>query len=322
MRYWRSFAGALVFCFVLLCSPLVTEAQVIPVGVEPVIELEPSYPKPGQSFIARLHIYSDTARTVVWSVDGTAISGSGQKNEISLVAPGLGESMRISARAETAGLPITVSRTLTPAEVDIVVEGDTIAPYFYEGRRVPGPGTPATLITIPHIYASNGTRIDGSNLVYTWSINNTIAAEGVGLDRFTVPSQNLGEASVRLSIASQSGSLWYETVFSIPRTEPSVAFYPVSPLTGLSRNAVQDSYFEAETEATLRAEPYGIAEDVFMNAQYSWRVGGADVNNQSTDPQLITLRGEGGGATDVGFSIRNLSALSQYATGLFQMVFN
>lgn len=319
---WRSFTGALIFCFILLLSPIATRAQVIPAGVEPVIELEPRYPKPGQTFTARLHIYSDTVKAVAWTLDGAAVSGAGQKTEVSLVAPGLGESVRISARAETGTLPITVSRTITPAEVDIVVEGDTIAPYFYEGRRVPGPGTPANLIAIPHLYTSDGTRIDANDLVYTWSINNTIVAEGEGLDRFTVPPQNLGEASVQLSIASTNGSLWYEVIFSIPRAEPSIAFYPVSPLTGLSRNAVQDSYFEAEAEATLRAEPYAVAQDVYANAQYSWRVGGANVNNQSTDPQLITLRGEGGGVTDVGFSIRNLSALSQYATGLFRIAFN
>jgi len=309
-----------LFCFAFFIGSVPTSAQTALLGTQSSIEIEPRYPKPGETFTARLHIYSDTVTSVSWAVDGSTLAE--ERSEVTLIAPAtLGDSMQITAQAQTNAAPLTLQQTVTPSEVDIIIEADSIAPYFYAGRRVPSAGVPANISVVPHIFETNGTRIDVDSLIYIWSVNNVTIAEGRGLNRFTLAPQTLNDPAVRLRIESTTGRVHYETTFRIPRAEPGLVFYPVSPLTGLSHNAIQDAYFEANGEATVRAEPYFIQRDVFANAQYAWSVGGTTVDNQSSDPQLITLRGERG-ASDVGFSIRNLSALSQYAAGLFRINFN
>lgn len=326
-RFFISTHGryATITALVVLCAAFfvgipTTSAQIAPLGSEPQIEITPRYPRAGEAFTAKLHIYSATVTGVSWTVDGEAVEGVG--SELSLTAPATpGESMRITARAETNGVPVTLSQMVSPVEVDIIIEADTLAPYFYQGRRVPGPGAPTHISVVPHLFETNGAHTDTESLTYTWSVNNVIAAEGKGLNRFILDAQTVSEAAVRLRIESAEGRIRYEATFGIPRAEPVAVFYPVSPLLGLSRNAIQDSYLEADSEATVRVEPYGIDKNVFANAQYAWSIGDTQVANQSSDPQLITLRGTGG-ASDVGFSIRNLAALSQYAAGLFRINFN
>lgn len=299
-------------------------AQVSSVASQTQIEIEPIYPAPGTEFIARLHAYGSTLGTVTWLIDGKQVASGDRMIEVRLTAPQtLGTPMRIVARSTANGTPLSAEKVIVPGTVDLIFEAETIAPYFYEGRRVPSIGADAIATAIPHLYKQNGARVAPEELFYTWSINNTIVTEGKGQMRVTLSVPSLHDDYLTLKVVSADGGTSYETGLNIPRAEPLAVFYPWNPLRGLSHNAVQDSFLEASGETTIRVEPYFVSQNIFMNGQYAWSLDGVTVNNQSSDPQFLTLQGgQSGGMADVSFSIQNLKAFSQYAAGLFRIAFN
>lgn len=313
--------GVCMCVFLLPSTHVYAQAQGM--GGDTRIDTDPLYPIAGEPFTARLADYSGTlgAGDLLWYVDGVLQKASKNQQSITLAAPPVGKPLLIRAERSTSYGHKGVSLVVVPNEVDIIVESNTTAPYFYAGRRVPGNGTKARIVAIPHIYTAKGVLLSPSDLSYSWNVDNENKEGGNGGALETNVS-GFGNSLVRLSIDSRDHLTKYETSFFIETAEPSFSFYTYSPLTGLSQNAVQDSYLPAKNEVTVRAQPYGMSSDIYKNAQYNWSINGETVQNANRDPQMITLRKSGsGGTSDIGFSLRNLTALSQYAQGLFKVDF-
>lgn len=310
----------IVFAFFLSTSHTIAQSQGL--GGDVRVEITPEYPAPGAPFTARLADYGGALGTgaLSWYANGSLIENSINKPSIDLVAPALGEPLTVRAtRASPLGSQ-SISATVVPSEVDIVTESDTSAPYFYAGRRIPGLGTSARIIAIPHIFNATGKEIPSNELTYSWNIDNQNSSENGPI--LEIPLSNFGSPLVLLSIESKDRKTTYATTFYVENTNPVLAFYAYNPLTGLSRTAIQDAYLQATDEVSVRAQPYFIAGNIGANAQYAWSVNGSTVPNANTDPYMITLRKSGsGGASDIGFSVRNLTALSQFAQGIFRVAF-
>lgn len=260
---------------------------------------------------------------LTWYVNGANLAAAQGQNTITVPAPALGKPLAIEARLDTAlGVPRIAKTTIVTSTIDLIVESDTHVPYFYEGRRVPSVGSRVRIIGVPHIFNQKGQRVAQSDLVYSWNINNELRRGNRGDVVLDTTLSSIGDSTVTLSVEATDASAHYETSFDIPLASPAVEFYTLNPLTGLSRNAIQDKYLDAKDEVTVRAEPYFVSADVYQNAQYGWTIDQNAVANQSTDPALITLKKTGEAAiSEIGFSIRNLRALSQYAANLFQLAF-
>jgi hypothetical protein len=292
-------------------------------GGGPQLEVNPLYPAPNQKFTVRYADYSigDGIASAYWYVNGELASDEPSPS-IELSAPELGTPIEIEARVREGSAPVrTATRTIVPATVDFIIEADTSAPYFYKGRRVPGPGSSAHITAIPFLYAPDGARLNATQLRYQWSINNEVRREGVGQTTFRVPDTLFGGTAVTLSIESADGTVTYETFVGIPETTPTLRFYEHNPLSGLSRNALPSYVHFAEDEAVIRAEPYGISNDSYAHAEYGWVLDGNPVPTTG-NPQILSLRKSGeGGRSEVGFAIRNMKALAQYAQGLLTIEF-
>ena len=301
-------------------SPMRAHAQLqMPQAEAPQLELEPRYPQGGQQFTVRLGDYGGAlgGGTPAWYVDDELVTVDTDATTITLTAPPIGTPITIEARVGGA----RVWKAFTPSEIDIITESNTLAPYFYEGRRVPTLGAPVRLTAIPQLYDTKGVKVPDSAITYTWNIDNKNVIVGGGPVLFTTVS-GMGSQLVLLTATALNYEVEYKTVFYIETAEPSLHFYTVNPLTGLSRNAIRDAYVRAQDEITVRAEPYGLASDIFRSAQYGWSVNGSAIQNTDTDAGRITLRKQGdGGVSDIAFSVRNLSELSQYAQNLFQLEF-
>ncbi len=319
------------FATIILCGLLTTtfftphaSAQFL-AGVSngPQLELTPKYPRPGEQVAIRFADYGySSGGTLSWYLDGARLGDGDSQTTISLTAPALGTPRRVEARLQTASGVRTARTTIVPMEVDIIVEAPTTAPYFYEGRRVPTVGTQARVVAIPHIYDERGVRIPASQLSYSWTLNNRLTKAAQGDTVLETQLSPIGDSLVTLSIDAVGSTAHFETHFAIPLAAPSLSFHHIDPKRGMERSAVRDHYLRTQGEVTVRAEPYFVARDIYRNAQHGWTVNQQVTGNGNSDPQLITLRaGEGGGMSEVGFSVRNLSALSQFAEGLFQLVF-
>jgi len=312
-----------VFWFFFFLSTVTSAQMGMPDVSTPQLELEPRYPQPGQPFTVRLGDYGGALGGVApsWYVDGVLITEDTDATTIRLTAPPIGTPMTIEARVGDSADARRVWTSFTPSEIDIITESNTLAPYFYEGRRVPSQGSAVRLVAIPHLFDQKGMRVPDSQITYTWNVDNKkVVTDGNPVLYTTI--SDFGSPLVLLTANAPAYGVLYETVFYIETEAPSLQFYLLNPLTGLSRNAISDSYVRATDEVTVRAEPYGLASDVFQNGQYGWSINGSVVQNNDATPARITLQKQGGGGTsDVAFSIRNLSVLSQYAQNLFQLEF-
>ncbi len=316
----------LTFLF-LLCAlifvtyPLSTHAQLPGIGESPAqIELEPRHPSPQSSFTARLGDYSSTfgGGTLSWYLNGVLDDSFANKSSVTLTAPLIGIPLKLEVRSTNGA---RTSTTIVPSELDVIIEGDTSAPYFYQGRRIPGLGTTARISVIPRLFDIKGRLIPSDKISYTWSIENKRVENG-GRAVLETLLPGFGSPLVLLTASAPAYNTEIDTAFYITNTNPSLQFYVHNPLTGLSRNAMQESYLRAVDEVSVRAEPYGVAQNIYQNAQYGWSINGGRVENTGRDSQMITLRKQGsGGVSDIAFSLRSLSTLSQYAQGLFRLEF-
>ncbi|MBX9906759.1 hypothetical protein K2X96_02580 [Patescibacteria group bacterium] len=310
----------LIFCAFLILGGNQASAQTTSLGGQAAaIELSPLNVTAGANFTARLGDYSGTLGSgdISWYINGVLQPDKKNQMAIVLVAPAFGEPMKIEV-SRGGG---KISTIVVPQEIDIITEGTSMAPYFYQGRATPSIGTRARITAAPRMFYANGTPVPPSDVLYSWNVDDKIIENG-GRPVLDLVLPIFGSPLVLLSATSRDGSATYEKTFYIETEEPSLQFYTYSPLTGLSRNAIQDSYYQTTNEVTLRAQPYSIDSTVYNNAEYGWTIDGGRVNNTTSDPQVITLQKSGsGGVSTIGFSLRNLAVLSQYAENTFRVDF-
>ncbi len=325
--YWiRSFFVLLATILFFIGTTAVASAQIGIPGGETILTTNPETPQALRPFVARVEAYAyDINRaTITWSIDGTPVSEYAGQQEISLTAPTLGTPLQISVRVvEQSGLAHTVSRTIIPSAIDIIVESETQIPNFYRGRSLPSPGGTIRLIAFPSIYTSNGAVARTQNLIYTWKINSQVVKSGVGMNVLTTTMPRSDTPLVELTAETSDGLARHTGYLQITPREPRIIFYEENPLHGLSRNALPSDITLLSEEISVRAEPYFMSKSIFENAQYGWNINGVPAENLNDDPQTITLRRSGStGSTQIDFSIRNLKSLLQSATSRFTIHFN
>lgn len=317
-----SFIGSVLF-FVLL--PFVTHAQFQLPGSETLLTLNPETPRAGETFTVRVEAYAyDINRAVIsWEINGEIRNDFANEQSITLSAPALGTPLLIAARiTEQGGRAHTVSTTITPNAVDIVIESDTRIPNFYNGRALPTAGSNVRLIAFPSIYTPNGTLSGTGDLIYTWKINNKVAKSGRGAQVLTTQMPKIGNLPIELIVETTDGFGRHVTYRTIEPIEGSMLFYEDNPLYGMSRNAIPEEVTLLNEEIAIRAEPYHVAKNIFTNAQYIWTMNNEVISNGSADPQAITLRRtEVSGSARISFSVRSLESLLQAASGSFMMYF-
>ncbi len=289
--------GAFLFWSLLWSTPSRAQFE-IPGATPAQFEIDPRYPFPEQSFTVRIGDYGGTiGGAVSWYIDGLLQESEKNKPSISLIAPRTGTPLHIEVRGENG---VRIQTTIVPSELDIIIEGKTLAPYFYKGRRTPGIGTDVRITVIPQLYDKKGKHIPANKITYSWNVDNALVENG-GKPVLELSLSRLGSPLILLSASAPEYETFFETVFYVPTQEPSLAFYIQNPLTGLSRNAVQESYLRATNEVSVRAESYSIGENVYRNAQYGWSINGTRVQDTGSAPQNITLRKQGGGVAHLIF---------------------
>lgn len=326
MNYRKNILPYVFFSVLLVyaCAafPFLLHAQYAGLGDEQArIEIDPLYPLPNTPFSARLADYSGTLGTgeLRWYINGELKKEYAGQASIALTAPGIGIPLAIKAERDDGYENRSVSLNVVPSELDIIIESNSSAPYFYKGRRVPVIGAGARIVIIPHIYTEKGVPIAPQNLMYSWNVNNqNVPSTGQGILETTISP--FGDSLVAVSVESKDHLTKYETTFFIESAKPLLAFYTYNPLSGLSQNAIQDAYVSAKDELSVRAQPYFLPSDVLSHAQYGWSINGTPIQNNNTDPNLLTVQKAGeGGTSDISFSLRNLSVLSQYVQGVFRV---
>lgn len=211
------------------------------------------------------------------------------------------------------------TESVEPDLVDIIIEADTTSPSFYKGRREPSAGSTIRAIAV----LQNAQQED--SYAYRWEVENDVIGGGAVLGQdvivFTAPQTD--QFRIRVDVIDLAGKAIASEQRFITLSEPMVAFYEDSPLRGVSGIAIPDNYVLVSEEVSVRAEPYFVSQDIFLNDyDLSWHIDGREVSNPTANPQVITLRNNGGSGTfTIDFVLHNLLSLTQSVRNAFTITF-
>lgn len=315
----------IVFLFALLfvITPLVGEAALVPPINETVsLEVSPKYPKPGDQMT--FTVYSSGATesfSYVWEVNGkTAAQGVGITS-ITVPAGDIGSQTNVSIRLiGTSGITRgAASRTIRPADVDIVWEGKTYVPPFYEGLPLANASSPLTLVAIP-LFGSN---VSPSELTYAWSVDGRALSNQSGRGKNsieTTPPLFNNPFTVTVRVASLDGSTTAEQTTTIAPVTPFATIYQYNPLSGITFNHAASGIIPFKNnEVAFSAYPFFVSNPDQLS--YEWDINGTPFIN-TVAPRSITLRKESAndeGVYSVQVSFKNAIKAFESGTGFFSL---
>ena len=312
-----------IFRFFLLSVfflPLISFAQSIPGIANPVsIDMSPTNPGPGDTVVLTADSSSFDVNSVLltWTVDGKVISqGAGDKT-VTLSAPALGVKSVIDLSAQVPSLgTFTASETISPALVNLIWEAQTSVPPFYEGKALLGWGATYKVVAVPEV-SENGTIVNPSRLVYTWSKNYSVDAGKSGYGKNTYQSDGSinytrGGDIIGLTVATQDGSVSTEGSITVSPITPSLLIYLESPLYGVMYNESLAETSLSGDSITLRAEPFFFSDVTSAIGALVWNMNGSAVSGFAGNPSITLVRQDKNAGTSV------LEASIQSPTALLQ----
>ncbi|OGG41458.1 hypothetical protein A2837_03030 [Candidatus Kaiserbacteria bacterium RIFCSPHIGHO2_01_FULL_46_22] len=195
------------------------------------------------------------------------------------------------------------NQTNTPAVIglDLVVEAETYTPHFYRGRAEPTAGSIMRLIALP--------EDPGAVTRYHWKVGGQTMNESGQTLRVTAPSGQ-GEVVVEVSSLDQNGNVIGRTTNYISLSSPSLSFYEVNPLRGISNIMIKDKVTLIGDEVTVRGEPYFINPTSMSTMNGVWNTGQLE-NVPSNDWRTLTiLRTDAVSSARVTLGASNLNTLT------------
>ncbi len=274
----------------------------------------PQFPGPGESVKISLNDYTmDTVgSSVSWSINGVENTGFANSRSITITAGDIGvnTTVRVALRLRS-GVTMTATHTITPVQIDLIIEGNTLTPAFYAGRALPSNQTGVRATALVHTAAGS----DSSLYSYLWHINGTVHEGGSvrGRNSIIFSSQYNQSPTISVDVMNSQGTVIGSQSLSVPMANPELHFYTNNPLRGLSKRAMEDPFILVGNEVTVRAEPYFVGRDILSaNPLMDWRLNRSAVSGEAGNPQEITLRRQGEqGNFSLSFHIRNLQNLLQ-----------
>lgn len=283
-------------------------------GAASSLTLSPQHPEPFEEVRITLNDYTlnTNGATFAWFIDGTEIQSAANERAITITAGELGSITEITEITTLpGGAKIPTKVIIKPIRVDMLIEADTIAPLFYKGRTVPAVGSTVSVTAIPF----TGTPQNPESFSYTWKVRNEVIGGGsrFGKNHIAFNSDFGKNIPVSVEIYDNTGALVTKESIIVPLSEPELHFYEINPLRGLSERVMGNNFTFIGDEIRVRAEPYFLDSALLsQNPHIEWKLNNRTTQNQSGDPQEITLRKEGTtGSFTLEFHIRNLRQLLQ-----------
>lgn len=311
---------------VLVVVPLGVSAQIIPT-IEPSVEVRviPEFPAPGANILITAHnLLNKDALSYIWSVNGQVVDQGIGRDSITTTVGSIGEQTVISLTVQDGSRVVgEVTRSIVPAELDLVWEADSYTPPFYSGRPLPTGDTVITVTAVPDVRVS-GVRTPKDTLIYEWFLDDSVRPfqTGYGLDtvRLTPPVFD-SPFTVTVQTKTQSGSIAAQNTTEIVPQRPEVLLYEETALLGtLFHRAVSGVLTLFDEEVTIQLFPLFVANP--NQSTYSWEVNGGAIDSGET-PREITLRktGSDAGRVIVEADFRTPNSLFEQASERFILTF-
>jgi len=305
---------------------LTTNAQINSNSLTPElsIELQPSQPQPGGETTATINDYSGGAygASITWMLDGVEVPNSKNIRQIKFTAGDSGETQVLKAILSTPIVGnIVIQKNIKPVYLDVIIEPQTRTPDFYQGRSIP---SESSTINATALLSGNGFR--NSDLMYVWKVNNKVidggALRGRNQVSFTTPIGNSFVLSVEVS--ELDGTVITSRNIILPSVKPTLLFYEVSALFGVSEKAIDESLVAIGNNITVRGEPYYLDINTYNNPTISnWEVKNGNYAKVGSSPYEVSVQYNGANSqrTLLSFHVRDTQNLIQGAKGSIEIKF-
>ncbi len=213
------------------------------------------------------------------------------------------------------GISITKKVPIQPEEVDLVWQGESYTPPFYNGKALYAYQGSVVVNAIPQII-QNKKLLDPRSLIYTWSQDDTPiqGASGYGKDSVMVTAGLIPEPIVvTVVVSSFDGQAVAKRSVSLTPQGPEIQVYEDNPLYGpLYNNALSSSIQLSGTQLKLKAAPYYMASSHLHSTKtmaFMWNMNGTNLTDQQTDSLSLLKPANASGSTFVGISISDPSRI-------------
>lgn len=307
----------------LLSTPALAQINPNTVNTELEITLQPAYPQPEDQVSASINDSSGIVygSTINWFMDDLEIPNSKNKRNVTFVATGNStQTIKIVITTQN-GYQKVVTRTIKPKYLDIIIEPQTRIPDFYQGRALPSIGS---IVNATALVFSDG--FYDNDMMYIWKVNNVVLEGGAvrGKDQISFITPMGRNFTLSLQVSTLGGTLISSRSITLPSIEPTLKFYTINPLFGISNKSINESLIVSSNSTTIRTEPYYLDTRIYNQPIIKqWEITNGTYSRNGTNPYEVTVQAsrQRSGDTNLSFHVRDTKQFLQGAESNIKISF-
>ena len=293
-------------------------------GNELTINYEPRHPRPEEEVTVSLSGINSRETNIDWQIRGFSEMIRETDQRVTFTLGELGETAYVSARVTLAdGSLIRESIDIKPRVVDILWEGQTYTPPFYQGRALPVENSSMTVKAVPR-FSQEFPEVE--NYYFQWMLDGIrISGRERGLNTIGLLPDHLrrGGRELRVDIYDQDQKLVARESFAVRLSEPEVLVYKTTQEEGVLSypHAGKRGQRIAQPKVFWGAIPFYFYIDSRYDDQlgFDWQVNGDRL--ETVGPYAgWQVEEEGGASVDV--EVQNNRYTSQVTQTSFAVWFD
>ena len=210
--------------------------------------------------------------------------------------------------------------SINAQSVDILWQGETYTPPFYQGRALWSKQSGITFVAIPQSLGNS------ANLNYKWSKNGTVLGNisGIGKNSLSFVDSILSKSqTIKVEIISNEGEVLASASTIVTPSSPTIAVYENSPLYGfMFHRETMGIHKLQQREATFTAFPlfFSTSNRADNALKYEWRtnVGGVETGDSVT----YRTPDNASGSSEVRVNVSNINSIMQNVNENFLIQFD
>ena len=313
----------------LFLYPALASAAVVPVPrISVALGASPSYQRPYESVLIRASASVPRGTyTYRWETNGTDAGEGIDRDTLRVVAGGAGSKTVVTVTLiDGSGSVVGEAEyTIQPADIDILWEGETYVPPFYDGRRLVTSGGLIRIEALPE-FIVNGKSVEKGDLIYTWNTDGTELKNQSGYGRYALrigTTRFKNATTVTVTAQTADGTVAAKKTAVIAHVTPRVVVYEERALAGTAMNRATGGTvtFEGD-EMTFRAVPFFTSVPQLLT--FTWLLDNKPLEVAGDDASIATFRrtGSGDGTARIAVTAEKEGSLFEKASAVFNLSFN
>lgn len=275
-------------------------------------------------FLLTSNLVDLNKQKITWFINGVLQSSGIGVRELTTKTGANSTQQNIQVVIEVDGKIIRKQSILNPRDTVLLWEAiDSYVPPFYQGKKLPGRESRIKVVVNPY-QQSGGPNPRPEQGVYIWSRNgNTVnTASGYGKDFFIFKHNRIrGTEEVSVSVSDINNSISGNQSIIVPFFNPEIIIYTSNPSLGIKQPLRQNSFFLAEGQRKIIAEPFffSVTNNNPDNLDITWTMNNRRLDSKSQD--LVISSGSQSGTAQIGVVIENLTETLQSGRSFINVLF-